>query len=315
MSHPGWRRPHGGAVSQHLWHSLPGPVLALSRLQVPARLPGDAACHGTPKPLQYPSMTGRGWGACCALLIVLLTSVVRHAVCQRCARAARVGPVPPSPPPPKGTIPKGGTAPLIPPVPCPQWPQLPARAGPECVYPVGWCHRPAGRLPAGGCAARRLGCAPHPLLPAAGRLFHRRQWAGLHPKCSCSGERGSGTEAGTAQLGGTAAVASLRSRPYPPLLRRLPAQLQLSGELWTPTDGMYTLFLTSTADSRLDLSGQRAINVDDCATAYLDGSCLGRERSISLWLPGQRWHAIRCGGKRWVMVGGARPHWVQQSGL
>lgn len=75
---------------------------------------------------------------------------------------------------------------------------------------------------------------------------------------------------------------------------------------------MYTLFLTSTADSRLDLSGQRAIDVDDCATAYLDGSCLGRERSISLWLPGQRWHAIRCGGKIWLMVGEARPHWVQR---
>ncbi|PRW59309.1 serine threonine [Chlorella sorokiniana] len=67
----------------------------------------------------------------------------------------------------------------------------------------------------------------------------------------------------------------------------------ITGELWTPVDGMYSLFLTSTADSRLDLNGQRALDVNDCATAYLDGSCAGEERSITFWLPGQRWHPIR----------------------
>ena len=56
---------------------------------------------------------------------------------------------------------------------------------------------------------------------------------------------------------------------------------------------MYSLFLTSTAESRLDLNGQRTINVNDCARAYLDGSCAGEERSITFWMPGQRWHAIR----------------------
>ena len=82
--------------------------------------------------------------------------------------------------------------------------------------------------------------------------------------------------------------------PAVPNLPHAVAPLQITGDLWTPVDGIYSLFLSSTADSRLDFNGQRTIDVNDCATAYLDGSCLGEERSVSFWLPGQRWHSIRC---------------------
>lgn len=82
----------------------------------------------------------------------------------------------------------------------------------------------------------------------------------------------------------------------PPPAPRTPHRPQITGEVWTPADGVYSLYLTSRGDSRLYIDGSLTLNVADCDNGWRDG-CLGKERSIEYWLAGERWHTLRCGGR------------------
>lgn len=75
-------------------------------------------------------------------------------------------------------------------------------------------------------------------------------------------------------------------RPAPPLM------VQLTGDLWVPVDGIYTLFLTSRASSRLYLDGSLTLDTRDCEGGWLN-ACLGREKWIEFWMAGGRWHPLR----------------------